>query len=194
MAVFPLIVVGFVWVYLGQLLKRLLNQNRLPKWWALSVPVLIGLLFINNPFLSIKTGVFIGMMVFIATYDYQTKTIPRFVHLIVLLIGCIDVNVSWIINQALPGLLLLPLPVMGVYWYQKRKEPGKNIGIGDIKLIGACGWVIGINIGMLGLFIALAISLLWCMVKKISQSASFPFAPFLCIGFTLGYGLKLVFV
>jgi|LGOV01.1.fsa_nt_gb leader peptidase (prepilin peptidase)/N-methyltransferase len=185
------IIVGGVWVWLAKCLKSQLNFNIQPKYWLFCMPVFFGMLSIDQPLLIIKTGAFLGMMVFITIYDYQTKTIPQFVHVILLIIGCIDINSSWVIAQALPGLLLLPIPIAGVYGYQKLKEPSKNIGIGDIKLIAVCGWVIGINMGLIGLCVGLELFLGWCVIKKVNQETAIPFGPFLCMGFTLGYGLIL---
>ncbi|HEY5557786.1 prepilin peptidase [Acetobacterium sp.] len=186
------ILVLFIWIFLGWLLGWCLNLKILPKSWLICIPSILSLLLIEDPTLIIKTGVFMGVLLFVAYYDYQTKTIPRFVHFVLLITGLIGINLSWLINQAIPGMLFLPFPVMAVYFYQKQKDPIKNIGIGDIKLIAACGFVVGINKGVLGLFVGLALALLWCLIKRMNQSTSFPFAPFLCCGFIVSYLLNVL--
>lgn|GEM_PF-1730062 len=192
MRILSFLLVALVWISFGWTLIKCLNLKKWPILWLVCIPSMFGLLFINNPLIIIKIGVFVGALLFVAYYDYQTKTIPRFIHWIILITGFIGVDLFWIINQGIPGMLLLPLPVIAVYLYQKKKEPTKNIGIGDIKLIAACGFVVGMDNGLFGLFIGLALALLWCLIKRIDKSSSFPFAPFLCLGFTISYALNVL--
>lgn len=192
MRILSFLLVALVWISFGWMLIKCLNLKKWPKLWLVCIPSMFGLLLINDPLIIIKIGVFVGALLFVAYYDYQTKTIPRFIHWIILITGFIGVDLFWIINQGIPGMLLLPIPVIAVYLYQKKKEPIKNIGIGDIKLIAACGFVVGMDNGLLGLFIGLALALLWCLIKRIDKSSSFPFAPFLCLGFAISYALNVL--
>jgi leader peptidase (prepilin peptidase)/N-methyltransferase len=63
------------------------------------------------------------------------------------------------------------------------------MGGGDIKLIGALGFVLGLKMVFLNIFLSFIIgaiiSLMLIALKKKGRKDSIPFGPFICMGFLI---------
>ncbi|HBA48223.1 MAG TPA: prepilin peptidase [Lachnospiraceae bacterium] len=92
---------------------------------------------------------------------------------LILLVGLVEVEFA----PAFLGLILVPLPFLAAALIREG-----SIGGGDIKLMGACGFVLGVRRGyaalMLGLFLAVAFQA--AFVKK--KDKGFALAPYLAVG------------
>ncbi len=87
------------------------------------------------------------MLLFAAEYDCATHTVPDYVPVLILMIGLLEVEFA----PALLGLILVPLPFVAAALIKEG-----SVGGGGIKLMGVCGFVLGVKRGymalMLGLF------------------------------------------
>ncbi len=122
------------------------------------------------------------VLLYASYYDMKHRIIPDKVHVFILLLGLIHVNLV----DALIALIFVPLPVLIIAITKG------GIGGGDIKLIGACSFFLGVVDGlygtMLGILIAVLMHGFMFLIKKIKISDTFAFAPYL----SLGYGILLI--
>ena len=79
------------------------------------------------------------VLLFAAEYDYATHTVPDYVPVLILMAGLLEVEFA----PALLGLVLVPLPFVVAALMKEG-----SIGGGDIKLMGACGFVLGVKRGL----------------------------------------------
>lgn len=110
--------------------------------------------------------------------DFATCEIPDIFHLLIVLAGLIGFRPL----PALLGLLLVPLPFLAA-----ALKTGK-IGGGDVKLMAASGFALGVSDGFRMMFWGLLTALLWNLVVKKDKKCislgkrSVPLAPFLAFG------------
>jgi len=112
-------------------------------------------------------------------YDYRYRMIPDCLHILLLVIGLIDFNYS----KAISGLIFSPLPFLIMALVQTG-----SIGGGDIKLIGATGFVLGYSFtffsALIGLLMVVIVSVLSFSFRKSKCKQLFPFAPYYQLGYT----------
>lgn len=110
--------------------------------------------------------------------DIATREIPDVFHLLIAIVGLIGFHPG----SALLGFLLVPLPFLIA-----ALKTGK-IGGGDVKLMAASGFALGVTGGFWMMFWGLVMALLWdlsmCKGKKdISMGKrSIPLIPFMAFG------------
>ena len=130
----------------------------------------------------VKNILFILVLLYASYYDRKHRIIPDKVHVFILLLGLIHVSLV----DALIGLIVVPLPVLIIAITKG------GIGGGDIKLIGACSFFLGVVDGLygtvLGILIAVLIHGFMLLIKKKKINETFAFAPYL----SLGYGILLI--
>lgn len=173
-----------IWV----LFSKILIQNtstRVPMIIPLVI-ISVLLLIFRQPIEQLKFGLFIGCLSFVFIYDMKTKTIPSFIHLLFILIGLIDINFNWLYYQAIGGLIILPIPLLIVYHGNNKQ----GIGLGDIKLVGSTGFIIGFYGGFIGLLCSLSAGIAYCLITK--EKSSIPLAPFLTLGVFVVYCINLI--
>ena len=117
----------------------------------------------------------------LASYlDFRFRIIPDWIHFVIIAIGFININVA----KSLFGLIISPLPFL----FMALINNG-SIGGGDIKLIGASGFVMGYAKTSTACLVALALAIfyssLYYLGKKRIRMQSFPFVPFFQIGIAL---------
>lgn len=106
--------------------------------------------------------------------DWRTYQIPDRLHLLLLLAGCLEVRLA----PAILGLLVVPLPFLTAAIYTDGK-----IGGGDIKLMAAAGFCVGVTKGVWMMVIGLFLGICWSRIYQRGQAeASLPLAPFLAVG------------
>ena len=103
--------------------------------------------------------------------DIATREIPDAFHLLVAMAGLIGFQPV----PALLGFLLVPLPFLVA-----AVKTGK-IGGGDVKLMAASGFALGVSDGFWMMFWGLLMALLWNASMRQGKS-SLPLAPFLAFG------------
>jgi len=124
--------------------------------------------------IAVKVCLLLTILLFITFYDAMTHRIPRFVHCILLCIGLIGVDASWLLSEALPGLLFPSLPLF--FMNRFIKNP---IGLGDVKLIAVGGFVVGVHHGYLVCLLAAVLALV--VERKRHNFQPFAFGPYLCL-------------
>lgn len=136
--------------------------------------------------IALQAVFFLALLLTVSVIDLRTRTIPDTINaLITLTAFC--VFEPW---NLLGIFAALPFLLAAVFC--------GGMGGGDIKLMAACGVVLGLPYGlfaeMLGLFVMLGFYATYCCIQKIRKREcvkSFPLAPFLSIGCTIAYFIKL---
>jgi len=127
-----------------------------------------------------------GLLAAAAFIDIKTQKIPNPLNLGLLACGVL----SFFIMQQVPvlshfiGLVCVSVPMLVI----NLVFPGA-FGMGDVKLMGACGLILGWE----GILIAAAIGIIiggiqgvyYLIIRKKSRKEHFAFGPALCIGITL---------
>ena len=104
-------------------------------------------------------------------FDLVTYEIPDCLHLLVAMVGLIHFQPL----PALLGCLIVPLPFLVAALKTEK------IGGGDVKIMAASGFALGVTGGMWMMIWGLASALLWALVFCKGQK-SLPLAPFLAFG------------
>ena len=112
------------------------------------------------------------VLLFAAEYDFATHTVPDYVPVLILMTGLLEVEFA----PALLGLVLVPLPFVAAL----VKEG--SIGGGDIKLMGACGFVLGVKRGYIALMLGLFLAVLFQTAYAKKEDKGFAMAPYLALG------------
>lgn len=120
---------------------------------------------------------FIMLLIYAAMIDLKTRTIPDHIPMLIILIGLIDMEPV----SAVLGLIFVPLPYFIMALLKEN-----SIGGGDIKLMGACGFYLGIQAGyvasVLGLMLALIIHLAYSVIGNKKATKNIPLGPYLGVG------------
>lgn len=127
---------------------------------------------------------FIMLLTYAAMIDLKTRTIPDHIHVLIILIGLIDMEPV----SAVLGLMLVPLPYFIMALLKEN-----SIGGGDIKLMGACGFYLGLQAGyvasILGLILAIIIHFVYSVIGSKKATKNIPLAPYLGAGCLIAYFL-----
>ena len=113
------------------------------------------------------------VLLFAAEYDYATHTVPDYVPVLILMAGLLEVEFA----PALLGLVLVPLPFVVAALMKEG-----SIGGGDIKLMGACGFVLGVKRGYIALMLGLFLAVLFQTAYAKKEDKGFAMAPYLALG------------
>ncbi|MCX7748232.1 MAG: prepilin peptidase [Clostridia bacterium] len=132
----------------------------------------------DNHLLIIKGLVFFEILLFTAYHDAMTKEIPNIVHLLILLTALISFHPL----SSIIGFFVVPLP----YLLTALLKDG-GIGGGDIKLMGACGFMLGVWGGVFAGIAGLTLAVTFNLVKCKKRQDSFPLAPYLSLGCVIAY-------
>jgi leader peptidase (prepilin peptidase)/N-methyltransferase len=125
-----------------------------------------------------KSTMFVLVLLYAAYYDYKYRIIPDKVHIIILILGVINMNVL----DSFSGLIVITLPVLIIGIMRG------GIGGGDVKLMGASSFFLGVSGGLygtvLGLLMAIVISGIDCLIhgKKVNRM---PLAPYMALGYMM---------
>ena len=120
---------------------------------------------------------FSALLIYATATDIKKREIDNSVCVLILIVSLIANNGSfW-------GLLLTGLP----FFIPAYLKSG-SIGGGDIKLLGACGAVLGVRGGILQTLIGLSLASIYGLFVLITKGCKaykqqqIPLAPFLCVG------------
>ncbi|WP_129721371.1 prepilin peptidase [Xylanivirga thermophila] len=125
--------------------------------------------------LVFKNLIFILTIIYAGYIDFKKKIIPDRVHVIIMLSSLlIDFNLC----QSITGLLFLPIPfILSVFFNED------TVGGGDIKIVGAIGFFLGLRKGTIAIIIGLTISVIFNLfIFNKNRNDSFPLAPYIAIG------------
>jgi leader peptidase (prepilin peptidase)/N-methyltransferase len=132
----------------------------------------------------ILKGIMLFLILGYAAYmDIKIREIPDTVPFVLLITGFIGFSPLFSIT----GLLVSGLPFLFAALL------GGGMGGGDIKLMAACGFVLGAWGGILQIILGLTLAVLFTFVrvavlsKKVERKSRIPLAPFLGAGGVLSY-------
>jgi len=137
----------------------------------------------------IVKGMLFGLLLLsAAVWDMRNREIPNLIPALLLLCGLIGFRPA----ASAAGLFLVGGPFLLAAVLIKRD--GFAIGGGDVKLMGACGFVLGVWPGLmqaaLSLSLAVLVGLVECRLQKQPLSmVRLPLAPFFCFGGVSAYWL-----
>lgn len=129
--------------------------------------------------LSLEAICFILLLLFASICDLRTRQIPNSLSLAIVVVGLLHFS-SFI---AFSGLLITGLPYLLAAIFS-----GGKIGGGDIKLMAACGFVLGPLYGTLQSILGLSLVLLFSIGIsfhsgfRVAKQTALPLAPFLAVG------------
>lgn len=132
---------------------------------------------------ALTSFAFLGMLTVVAFVDIDTMEIPNGFVLAILLIGLVSIVIMPGITLAerLIGMISVSLPLLLI----TLVIPGA-FGGGDIKLMGACGLLLGWRLNLISLFLAVLTGGLYGIyllgTRKKGRKEHFAFGPFLCVG------------
>lgn len=138
--------------------------------------------------LAIKGMLFSALLLTAAVCDIRKREIPDWIPLFMFLTGILRIKPS----DVLLGLAFTGLPYLLAAVLPSKKE-GFPIGGGDIKIMTACGFVLGVWGGVVQSIVALALTLLAgigiCIYRRDKKlnSITLPLAPFFCAGGIFSY-------
>lgn len=138
--------------------------------------------------LIVKGTLFGLLLLSAAVWDMRSREIPNLIPILLLLCGLIGFRPA----ASAAGLFLVGGPFLLAAVLIKRD--GFTIGGGDVKLMGACGFVLGVWPGLiqtvLSLSLAVLAGLVECRLQKRPLSmVRLPLAPFFCFGGVSAYWL-----
>ena len=137
----------------------------------------------------IRLAFFFSALFLAAVMDMRTRTIPDWLVVLVALTSMLPPG-----QPNLLGVLAgLPLLLAGITI--------GGIGGGDVKLMGACGLVLGAGHALMGLFLALCLLVLWHAAgnmgrkknrkkQKEETEQAYPLVPFLFAGMLIGIWIE----
>lgn len=135
----------------------------------------------------IKGFLFAGILIVAGYSDIKTKTIPDWIHILIFLAGFININLM----ESMIGLIIVPLPFFIMACFKEN-----SIGGGDIKLMAACGFFLGISGGLIGSIIGLlmtvAVNGVYYAIKNKDKNIGFALAPYLGMGCIFAYIFKTI--
>lgn len=132
--------------------------------------------------LVIKNVLFVVVLIYASYCDIKTRIIPDKVHVMILLLGLIQVK--WL--DSILGMLLVPLPFLVVALLKEG-----SMGGGDIKLVGACFFFLGFSDGLfgssVGLTFGILVNVLYFWYMKLDYTGKVALVPYLVMGYVLMY-------
>ena len=129
--------------------------------------------------------IFLSMLIIIIISDYQTMIIPDSILLfflfLLMLLKYFMYDIEMVGIYLLHGLgsfiFLLLIKILGDFLFKKE-----SMGGGDIKLLGVFGFVLGMPLSIISVFLAALIALpISLIILKINKTHEIPFGPFLAI-------------
>ena len=138
--------------------------------------------------LIVKGALFGLLLLSAAVWDMRSREIPNLIPALLLLCGLIGFRPA----ASAAGLFLVGGPFLLTAVLIKRD--GFAIGGGDVKLMGACGFVLGVWPGLIQTVLSLSLAVLaglveCCLQKRLLSMVRLPLAPFFCFGGVSAYWL-----
>ena len=158
----------------GMLLRRLTGSEKIRHTAVISA----GLAGIFTGVYGMETRglaciLFGELLLFAGGYDMATHTVPDCVHILILSVGLIEVQFA----PALLGFITVPLPFLAAALLKEG-----SIGGADIKLMAACGFVMGVRRGYAAMIIGLTLAVLFQKMYGKGDEKGFALVPYLAAG------------
>lgn len=167
-----------------RLMKKMPWKHRLIMILLSIVNLLISVLAYDVGMLGVKSFLFSQILLIASYYDIRTRIIPDWIHVLILLVGIIGFDPV----KSIVGLIVAPLPFLIMALVKEG-----SIGGGDVKLIGAMGFVLGVKrcivTVMLSNIFAILFGLSYYLDSKKFCKKRLPFVPFLYVGWMVVLGV-----
>ena len=159
---------------MDMLLKKLTGSDKVRYVAVLATAVTAIFMGIYGTCLHTLVCVLFGqVLLYAAEYDIATHTVPDYVPVLILFAGLLEVEFA----PAFLGLVLVPLPFLAA---ALGKEG--SIGGGDIKLMGACGFMLGVKRGYTALVLGLFLAVVFQAAYAKKGDKGFALVPYLAVG------------
>jgi leader peptidase (prepilin peptidase) / N-methyltransferase len=133
----------------------------------------------DNRLLIVKGLIFAQLLIFAGYSDAKTQEIPDFLSALILLDGLILFQPI----SSICGFFVVSLPL-----FILAKMTGGGVGGGDIKLMAACGFVLGTDGVVAGTMISMIVFLIvYLIYYRKKRNKMYAMAPFFGIGCFLAY-------
>lgn len=153
---------------------RILKLSKIPFIFILNILVMIILNdAFDNQVIVFKGFLYFQILIFASLYDLRRRIIPDYVHISIIIIGLINCDLA----NSIVGLVLVPLPYLLAAIIRSN-----SMGGGDIKLMGALGFILGTASGYIAGCVGLSLAIFYAKVVIKDKYESIPLAPFLGIG------------
>lgn len=153
-------------------LHRYLKREELPHTAHITVVVAAVFLCLHGFSMEALRSILLCQILILGgACDAATYEIPDFLHLLIVMVGLIGFQTL----PALLGFALVPLPFL----LAAVKTDG--IGGGDVKLMAASGFALGVSGGVWMMIWGLSMGLLWNAAFQ-REKRGIPLAPFLAFG------------
>lgn len=163
-----------------QLLMKMPWKHRVLMVALTAINALLSYYAFDSWGLMVKGFLFSEILMVASYYDIQTRIIPDWLHVLLLLVGLIEFDPV----KSVLGLLIAPLPFLFMAMIQEG-----SIGGGDVKIVGAMGFCEGllvvINVIFLAMLFAFIFSLVYYLRHKNKSYIIFPVVPFLYVGWSV---------
>lgn len=162
----------FVGLLCDMALRRYLKRNNLPYTAHITMAVAaVFLCLYGFSMEALRSILLCEVLILAGAWDTATYEIPDFLHLLLAMAGMIGFQTL----PALLGFVLVPLPFL------IAAVKTDKIGGGDVKLMAASGFALGVTRGVWMMIWGLSMGLLWNAVFR-REKPSIPLAPFLAFG------------
>ena len=123
------------------------------------------------------------LLIWVSVHDIRTHKIENVVHVLVII-------AAFFVNDLPLGQRALGLAFCFIPFLICNIISGNKIGMGDVKLVSAFGFVLGVYGGFVSAVIGLTVMVLSVsayqkLKKQDLKNKAIPLAPFLCGGFAL---------
>lgn len=153
---------------------KILRLSKIPCIFILNSFVMIILNYaFDNQVIIVKGFLFSQILIFASLYDLKQRIIPDSVHIAIIIVGLFNADLP----NSILGLIIVPLPYLLAAIIRSN-----SMGGGDIKLMGALGFILGTASGYVAGCIGLSLAIFYAKVVIKDKYESIPLAPFLGIG------------
>lgn len=176
-------------------------KGLLPRQW-----VLIACCLLLNALVAVKTFtvpidyffyartlIVAVLLAVVLIIDWNSRTIPNCIILTILVIGVLIYLLQLIVAIEAFKLAIIGAAVglLGnfILFYVMSRITKEGIGMGDVKLLAALGWMTGVQTTLASVLFSLllcsALALVLIFTKKKQASDSVPFGPFIYFGYMI---------
>lgn len=154
---------------------------------CLAVSMGISFMFVLKfgfTFELLKATLILGVFLFSSVCDIKERKVEDFIHIMLLLIGLINVSPTVLFSRAM--VFAISFALMFVIAIISNNK----IGGADVKFIPACFFILGAAKGVFGLIIGLLFAVVGTLIRnkvKKSEDKTLPLIPYLSAGFLVGY-------
>jgi prepilin signal peptidase PulO-like enzyme (type II secretory pathway) len=142
--------------------------------------------FVGNSYISYIYAILTAVLMIVFSIDFRFQLIPDEAHVVIILLGIVNLIVnlnlwySYLIGMAIGAGIFYALSLLAVIIFKKE-----GMGFGDVKLMGALGFLFGIKsilvITLVSFFIGAIIGGFLLILNKKKADSYMPFGPFIVI-------------